>query len=98
MLNMAFEYQNVLYIANFCHRFKFWEHISSICNKKTRLEDNRNCGQLSGDICQGGHLSKNNNFKTYHVGYRWKGLDFKILNLPFILVVYEFKIKRKRKI
>jgi hypothetical protein len=29
------------------------------------------------------------------VGYRWKGLDFKIVKLPFIMVVYEFKIKRK---
>ena len=38
MLNMAFEYQNVLYIANFCHRFLFWEHISSLCNKQTLLQ------------------------------------------------------------
>ena len=61
--------------------------------------DNRQCGQLSvrtivsadncqGDICQEGHLSKNKYFKTYRVGYRWKGLDFLILNLIFVLVVY----------
>ena len=25
MLNMAYEYTNFLYIANFCHRFQFWE-------------------------------------------------------------------------
>jgi hypothetical protein len=37
LLKLAFEYQNVLYsnIGNFCHRFKFWEHISSLCNKQT---------------------------------------------------------------
>ena len=51
------------------------------------LEANRQCGQSSvraivsadncqGEICDGGHLSKNNYFKTYHVGYRWKDLDF----------------------
>ena len=60
--------------------------------------DNRQCGQLSvrtivsadncqEDICQGGHLSKKKYFKTYHVGYCWKGLDFKIVNLQFIVVV-----------
>jgi hypothetical protein len=27
----------------------------------------------------------------------WKGLNFKIVNLPFILEVHEFKIKRTRK-
>jgi hypothetical protein len=42
-------------------------------------------------------LSKKIYFKTYHVGYRWKGLDFEIVNHPFILEVYEFKIKRTRK-
>ena len=72
-------------------------------------EDSRQCGQSSvrkiisadncqGDICQGGHLSKKNYFKTYHVGYCWKGLDFKIVNLQFIVVVCEFKIKRQGKI
>jgi hypothetical protein len=64
--------------------------------------DNRQCGQLSvrtivsadncqEDICQGAHLSKKSYFKIYHDGYRWKGLDFKIVNLQFILVVCEFK-------
>ena len=43
------------------------------------------------DICQGGHLSKKKYFKTYHVGYRWKGLDFKIVNLQFFLMVCELK-------
>ena len=78
------------------------------------LEDNRQCGQssvrtiASADNCHcgqlsGGHLSgrtfvQENYFKTYHVGYRWKGLDCNIVNLPFILVVDKFKIKRKTKI
>ena len=38
--------------------------------------DNCQCGQLSGDSCQGGHFSNTIYFKTYHVWYRWKGLDF----------------------
>ena len=29
----AFEYQNVLYIANCCHMIMFWEHMSTLCNK-----------------------------------------------------------------
>ena len=60
---------------------------------------NRQCGRLSvrtivsadnchEDICQGGHLSKNCfSLKTYHVGYRWRGLDFKIVDPQFIVVV-----------
>ena len=50
-------------------------------------EDNRQCSQLSvrtfvsddncqEDIFQGGPLSKKMYYKTYHDGYRWKGLDF----------------------
>ena len=51
------------------------------------IADNHQCGQMSvwtivssencqGDICQGGHLSNTIYAKTYHVWYRWKGLDF----------------------
>ena len=60
--------------------------------------DNCQCGQLSGGHLSGRTFVQENYFKTYHVGYRWKGLDCNIVNLPFILVVDKFKIKRKTKI
>ena len=41
-----------------------------------------------GDICQGGHLSKKNYFKIYHVWYRWKGLDIQVVILASNMVVY----------
>jgi hypothetical protein len=70
-----------------------------------RLEDNRQCGQslvrtivsadnCQVDICQGGHLSKNKYFKTYHVWYSWKCLDFLIVNQPFWWFI-KLKLKEK---